>query len=84
LKQYFAGSVSKNLERNMFILRNEIGDEALLIVQKRRLLLVTDSQSIASDICHALAQVSPSFLAVDADFDDYGWLTNSTDGRKFA
>jgi hypothetical protein len=84
LKQYFAGSVGKNLERNMFILKNEIGDEALLIVQKRRLLLVTDSPPIADGICHALAQVSPSFLAVGADFDDYGWLTPLTDGRKFA
>jgi hypothetical protein len=84
LKQYFAGSVGKNLERNMFILKNEIGDEALLIVQKRRLLLVTDSPSIADDICRALAQISPSFLAVGADFDDYGWLTPFMDGRKFA
>ena len=84
LKEHFPGNVGKNLERNMFVLHNKNGEEALLIVQKRRLLLVADSTSAASDICQALAKLSPSFLAVDAHFDDYGWLTISSDGRKFA
>lgn len=84
LKEHFSGNVGKNLERNMFVLQNEAGDEALLIVQKRRLLLVADNPSVTNDICQALALISPFFLAVDAHFADYGWLTASLDGRKFA
>lgn len=84
LKEHFSGSIGKNLERNMFVLQNEVGDEALLIVQKRRLLLVADSLLVTNDICQALALISPSFLAVDAHFGDYGWLAVSPDGRKFA
>ncbi len=77
LKQYFAGRVDKNLERNMFVLQNDAGKEALLVVQKRRLLLV-------ADIGRALARLSPTFLAVDADFVDYYWLSAPRQGRKFA
>lgn len=84
LKEHFLGNVGKNLERNMFVLQNKAEEEALLIVQKRRLLLVADSPSVTKDICQALALISPSFLAVDAHFADYGWLTVSPDGRKFA
>ncbi|AGT31647.1 sporulation inhibitor of replication protein sirA [Geobacillus genomosp. 3] len=84
LKQYFVGRVGKNLERNMFILQNDAGDEALLVVQKRRLLLVADSAPLAADIGRALASVAPSFLAVAADFVDYHWLSAPAPGRKFA
>ncbi|KAF0995556.1 sporulation inhibitor of replication protein SirA [Geobacillus sp. TFV-3] len=84
LKQYFAGRVGKNLERNMFVLQNDAGEEALLVVQKRRLLLVADSAPLAADIGQALARLSPTFLAVDADFADYCWLSAPRQGRKFA
>ncbi|NNU82691.1 sporulation inhibitor of replication protein SirA [Geobacillus sp. BMUD] len=84
LKQYFVGRVGKNLERNMFVLQNDAGEEALLVVQKRRLLLVADSAPLAADIGRALAQLSPTFLAVDADFVDYCWLSAPAQGRKFA
>lgn len=84
LKQYFAGRVGKNLERNMFVLQNDAGEEALLVVQKRRLLLVADSAPLAAEIGRALAKVAPSFLAVAADFADYYWLSAPAQGRKFA
>ncbi|BBW96569.1 sporulation inhibitor of replication protein SirA [Geobacillus icigianus] len=84
LKQSFTGRVGKNLERNMFILRHESGEEALLVVQKRRLLLVADSATLAADIGRALAKLAPTFLAVAADFADYHWLCAPALGRKFA
>jgi hypothetical protein len=85
LKENFSGQVEKNLERNMLILRQEhTSEEALLIVQKRRLLLVSDSHVLTHNIFKALAMISPSFLAVDIHFRHYQWLTFSADGRKFA
>jgi len=84
LKQHFIGRVGKNLERNMLVLQNDAGEEALLVVQKRRLLLVADSATMAADIGRALAKLAPSFLAVAVDFADYYWLSAPAQGRKFA
>lgn len=84
LKENFPGQVEKNLERNMLIFKGEANEEALLIVQKRRLLLVTDNDAIVRPIFHALATISPYFLAVDTQFCHYQWLNFSQSSRKFA
>ncbi|MEK4605985.1 sporulation inhibitor of replication protein SirA [Geobacillus sp. FSL W8-1251] len=81
----FSGAFDELLSRiQVFVLQNDAGKEALLVVQKRRLLLVADSAPLAADIGRALARLSPTFLAVDADFVDYYWLSAPRQGRKFA
>lgn len=85
VNEHFSGQVEKNLERNMLVLKDEqTNEEALIIVQKRRLLLVCDSQALIHRFFQALAMVSPSFLAVDVHFRHHQWLTLAANERKFA
>ncbi|WP_221210784.1 sporulation inhibitor of replication protein SirA [Anoxybacteroides voinovskiense] len=83
LKEHFVGTVEKNLERNMFVLR-EKNEEALIIVQKRRLLLVCDYPSLTERIFQTFSHISPFFFAVDLYFHHYQWLLPVADERKFA
>jgi hypothetical protein len=85
MKEHFSGRVEKNLERNMLMLKDEqTNEEALMIVQKCRLLLVSDSHALIQYIFQALSMISSSFLAVDVHFQHHQWLTLTADERKFA
>jgi len=83
LKEHFVGTVEKNLERNMFVLRDK-NDEALIIVQKRRLLLISEHAALTERIFQAFSHISPSFFAVDVHFHHHQWLLPVADERKFA
>ncbi|MCZ0754142.1 sporulation inhibitor of replication protein SirA [Anoxybacillus sp. J5B_2022] len=85
LNEHFSGKVEKNLERNMFVLKDEqMKEEALIIVQKRRLLLVSEHAALTERIFQAFSHISPFFLAVDIHFHHHQWLLPVANERKFA
>lgn len=85
MNEHFSGQVEKNLERNMLVLKDEqTNEEVLVIVQKRRLLLVSDHHALTQRIFQALSMISTSFLAIDVHFHHHQWLTHAANERKFA
>ncbi|ANB56519.1 hypothetical protein GFC29_541 [Anoxybacillus sp. B7M1] len=85
IKEHFSGQVERNLERNMLMFKHDqTNEEALVIVQKRRLLLISDCYDLTNRIFQSLAMISSAFLAIDSEFSHYQWLKAELENRKFA
>jgi hypothetical protein len=86
LHKRFGRRLDYRTEKSIYIIQTKkCEDEATLIIQNRRLMLMAeDNEAVVSDIFEALSNIAPRFLAIDSRFNKCQWITNKTEERKFA
>ncbi|HZG59893.1 MAG TPA: sporulation inhibitor of replication protein SirA [Anoxybacillus sp.] len=87
LHQQFGKRLDYRSEKSIYMIQTKKAeDEATLIIQNRRLMLMVENneETIVSQMFDALSTVTPHFLAVDFHFNGAQWIAQKIEKRKFA
>jgi Sporulation inhibitor of replication protein SirA len=87
LHKQFGRRLDYRSEKSIYMIQTrKAEDEATLILQNRRLMLMVENneETVVSQMFEALSTITPHFLAVDFRFNGAQWIAQKIEKRKFA